>query len=318
MLQVKEIYDEGKKIAGNCDDVRFYRWVGDALQLIANKLELEGYKGWVDICADNDRCVTLPREVQTVLSVNIGGHPTLGFDQLFNFHLNGPGDCNQVMRWSWQDQGRWHSTYRDIVTPSKLVVYLETDDDNNKSFLVHGFDEDGHPLWHEVGGVRKKGLLIPTVYGYAIPDADAPKVSRITGIEKEDMVGMCRLSTTDDGGNTGVLLGVYEPDEVLPQYRRIKLGRCSSWVRIAYRKDHPRITSLYDRLPLLSRLAFLLALRACKAYNEQDFAIAHAFEADAARLELEAQQQIEPPTHFPPQAIDYNNIRDKSDYENIG
>jgi len=317
MIQVTEVYDEAKKIVGNCDDVRLYRWMCDAVQLIANKAELEGYKGWVDICTNCETCVTLPREVDTVLAVNIGGKPTLGQHQLFNFHLNGPGDCNPLTSWTWQDQGKWHCTYRDLILPSKLVVYLETDLDNNKSFLVHGFDSNGHPLWHEIGGERRRGLLIPTVYGYAIPDADAPEVGRITGIEKEDMVGMCRLSTIDNSGNTGVLLGVYEPDERLPQYRRIKLGQRCSWVRIAYRKSHPRIDSRYDRLPLLSRRAFLLAMRAIKSYEEIDFANAHAFEADAARLELEAQMAVEPPTYFPIQVMDLNQPRDKTDYEDI-
>lgn len=317
MIQVSEVYDEAKRIVGNCDDVRLYRWMMDAVQLVANAAELEGYKGWVDICTDCQTCVTLPREVETVLGVNIGGKPTLGLHQLFNFHLNGPGDCGSLCQWTWQDQGKWHSTYRDLIVPAKLVVYTETALDNNKSFVVHGFDDAGHPLWHEVGGEQRRGLLVPTVYGYAIPAADAPLVGRITAIEKEDTLGMVRLSTIDNSGNTGVLLGVYEPDERLPQYRRIKLGKRCNWVRVAYRKSHPRIDSRYDRLPLLSRRAFLLAMRAIKGYDETDFANAHAFEADAKRLEQEAQNAVEAPTYFPLQVMDMNQPRDKSDYEQI-
>jgi hypothetical protein len=127
------------------------------------------------------------------------------------------------------------------------------------------------------------------------------------------MAGVLRLSTVDDSGQTGVLLGVYEPDERLPQYRRIKINRSCSWVRVAYKKSHQKITSQWDHLPLLSRRALLLAMRALKGYDESDFGIAHSFEADAARLEIEAQQNIEPPTFFPIQVIDMNNPRDKTD-----
>lgn len=316
MIQVSECYDEAKKIVGNCSDVRLFRTMSDAVELIANKAELEGYKGWCDICtANNDRCVTLPREIGTVLAVNIGGRPTLGYSQLFNFHLNGPGDCGISCSWTWQDQGAFHATYRDIITPAKLIAYTESAADDNKRITVFGYDADGHELWHETGGVRRRGTLVPTLYGYAIPAADAPAVSRITAVDKEDMAGVLRLSTVDDSGQTGVLLGVYEPDERLPQYRRIKINRSCSWVRVAYKKSHQKITSQWDHLPLLSRRALLLAMRALKGYDESDFGIAHSFEADAARLELEAQMSIEPPTYFPIQVIDMNSPRDRSDVD---
>jgi hypothetical protein len=59
----------------------------------------------------------------------------------------------------------------------------------------------------------------------------------------------------------------------------------------------------------------LLAVRACKFYSEQDLANAHAYEADATRLELEAQQQLEPPTFMPVQVIDRNSPSSKDDYD---
>jgi hypothetical protein len=114
---------------------------------------------------------------------------------------------------------------------------------------------------------------------------------------------------------TGQLLAVYEPDEELPQYRRINLARPFSCIRLAYRKATPAVSSSYDRIPLKSRLGFLLALRACKGYQEVDLANAHAFEADAVRLELEAQSASEPSIAFPIQVMDLNQVQDKSDYE---
>jgi hypothetical protein len=107
---------------------------------------------------------------------------------------------------------------------------------------------------------------------------------------------------------------VYEPDETIPQYRRIKLGRRCKWVRIAYRRNNPVFTSIYDRVPLKSRIGFLLALKAVKFYLESDTANAHSFESDAARLEIEAQQASEPPTFMPIQIVDLgNNLIDPRD-----
>lgn len=317
MFRIDDIYDEAKKVIGACDDEMLFKWSGDVVSMIANKADFEGFKGWLDICTTGQgTCITLPREVEAVLGVNIGGRPALGFDQLFNFHLNGPGDCNVSCDWSWQDQGAWHSTYRDLVTPAKLVAYLQTADDNNKEFIVYGYDTNGNVLRRQVNGQWFNGYQVPTIYGVAVPDTTAPTIARITGIFKEASVGSIRLSTIDNGGDSGTLLGVYEPDQTLPQFRRIKINRASSWVRVAYQKLNPTFSSRYDHVPLRSRLAFLLGMQARKRYKDTDIASAHAFEADAARLELEAQMKVEPPTFAPVQVIDRSSsLRDKCDYD---
>jgi len=328
MFQLNEVWDELKGIIGRCDDERAFRWAGDALSLIVSKSDVEGLKGTLDICSagcscSGERpcsqncgrmCLTMPREVATVLAVNIGGRPALGYAQLFNFHLNGPGDCRIACDWSWQDLGAFYSTFRDLLTPAPLVAYLQTPLDNNKQLIVYGYDSNGQVLRREVNGVWQNGILIPTIYGSAIPDADAPDVARITGIFKEPTVGSVRLSTIDDSGATGVLLGVFEPDETVPQYRRIQLNRCCKWARVTYLKNALTFSSRYDHVPLWSRRGFLLAVSAVKKYSEEQLDLAHAFEADAARLEIEAQQKLEAPLFFPIQVVDRNSLRDKDDY----
>lgn len=330
MFRVDDIYDEGKKIIGVCDDERFFRWCGDVVTMIANKGDFEGWKGWIDICTSGcscsgqpnsscvsqncgQLCVTLPREVETVLAVNVGGHPTLGFGTLFNFHLNGPGDCRKTCDWSWQDQGDWHPTYRDLVVPAKLVAYLQTADDNGKQVIVKGYDSDGNVLRRQVNGEWIDGYQVPTIYGVAVPDSSAPLIARITSVYKDPTSGSIRLSTIDNS----VLLAIYEPDETLPQYRRIKINRRSSWVRVAYMKRTPTFNSRFDHVPLRSRMGFLLGMQARKHYRDLQIADAHAFEADAARLEIEAQQKVEPTTTVSPlQVIDRSqSLRDENEYD---
>lgn len=332
MFLVNDVFDEAKAIIGICDDAKLFRWLGDAVSMIANKEDLEGWKGYLDICTGSchncdsgstcnnpsgcgRRTVTLPREVDTVIGVNIGGQPVLGRDQLFQFHLNGPGSCRTVCEWAYTDQGKFHTTYRDLHTPSILVGYSGTPADNGKSFIVYGYDGKGNVLRRLEGGQWLNGFRVPLIYGYAVPEMGAPTVSRITGLFKDPTVMSARLSTIDSSGQTGVLLGVYEPDETLPQFRRIQLNRSCNWVRIAYRKTNPLFVSKFDHIPLRSRVALLIAVQARKHYSDRQSADAHAAEADAARLELEAQYAAEPPNYMPPQVIDMSNPRDKYDYD---
>lgn len=330
MFRVDDVYDESKKVIGTCDDTKLFRWMGDVVTMIANKGDFEGWKGSLDICtvgcncpattpptpcyrnlSCGRRCITLPREVETVLGVNIGGKPSLGFGTLFNFHLNGPGDCKQSCQWSWQDQGNWHCTHRDIITPIKVVAYLQTPEDNGKQLIVFGYDGNGNLLRRQVNGEWINGYQVPTVHGVALPDAGAPLIARITGVFKERTVSSVRLASID---NT-VQLANYEPDETLPQYRRIIINRSSNWVRIAYMKSNPIFNSRWDHIPLRSRVGFLLGMQARKHYADSQIGDAHAYEADAARLEIEAQLKAEPiTTHMPLQVIDgMSSLRDKGD-----
>jgi hypothetical protein len=332
MFRIDDVYDEAKKIIGACDDAKLFRWAGDAVSIVANKADLEGWKGYLDICTAGcscaatsstcnnpagcgRKCVSLPREVETVIGVNIGGQPVAGFNALFEFHLNGPGSLRTVCEWKWMDQGNFHCTYRDLQQPAQLVAYLQFDDDNGKQLIVYGYDRDGKVLRRQVNGQWVNGYQVPTIYGYAIPDAGAPYIARITGIYKDRTAGTIRLSTVDDSGPTGMTLGVYEPDEITPQYRRIQLNRSCNWVRVAYLKTNPTFFSRFDHVPMKSRVAFLLAMQARKHYADVAIAEAHSYEADAARMEIEAQQKAEPPVLMPIQVIDQSMPRDKYDYD---
>lgn len=311
MFRVADVEEESRRIIGVCDDTKLFRWLGDTVSLIANKGDFEGWKGWLDICTSGDgHCVTLPREVETVLAVNIGGRPTLGYGTLFNFHLNGMGDCRRRCDWSWQDQGAWHFTYRDIVTPGRLVAQLQLPDDNNKELILYGYDNQGQKLRRLKDNVWVDGYQIPTIYGVAVPDVEAPIIARITGIFKQRTAGSIKLAMEDN-----TLLGIYEPDEEIPQFRRIKINRTSTWIRIAYMRKNPVFTSLYDHVPLRSRVGFLLGLQARKFYHAGDIASAQQFELNAVRLEIEAQNKVEPnTTNNPIQVVDgVQSLVDKFD-----
>lgn len=332
MFRVIDLYDEAKNILGQCSDEKLFRWLGDAVSLIANKADLDGLRGYLDICTMGcscattgsvcnspagcgRRCITLPREVETVIGIQVGGQPVLFRGELFQFHLNGPGSCRAVCEWAADDRGHNYCTFRDIITPAKVVTYLETPADNGKEFIIYGFDNKGQTLKREVNGVWKDGYQVPTIYGVAVPDAEAPVIARITNIFKAGTIGNIRLSTIDDSGSTGITLGVYEPDENTPNYTRLQLNRSCNWVRVAYLKNNPTFRSKFDHIPLRSRRAVLMAVQAVKEYSDKQYDAAHACEADAARMEIEAQLKAEPPTFNPIQVVDQSNPRDKYDWD---
>jgi len=312
MFQVVNIYEDAESISGVCDQAKNFTWIEDALQLVANKGLFDPYTGMIDICVDG-RYITLPREIETPIAINIDGKPSLARDQLFQFHLNGPGTCDNPCSWSWDDQGLV-CLYQELNEPSYLCARLQRESDSGSLLIAYGYDTQGRPIRQQRDGTWQDGWQIPTIFGYPVRDSNMPKFARVTRARKGETDGTLELMTIDSSGLTGSILGMYEPDETDPCYRRIKLGRSASWVRMTYRKHGPKIRSMYERIPLRSRLAFVLALQAVKAYKESDLATAMQFEANAARLETEAQTAFSPPGMMPMQVVDVgNNLNDSGD-----
>lgn len=313
MILVEEIWDEAKDIFGHCSEKKLFRWISDSVELLANKGEIDPLVGYVDLCVDG-QCVTLPREVETVLAVNIGGHPALGRDELFSFHLNGPGDFTCPCNFSWFNTGSFF-TYRDLKCPSKLVAFLDSEEDEGKILKIFGFDDQNRPLRTKIGANWEDGYRVPTIFGYALPDSTAPIISRITGIVKDFTVANIRLSSFDNSTSTGTLLGIFEPDETKPRYRRIRLGQGCEFVRLCYRKRSVEVRSLKDRILLHSRPALILAMQALKKYREFDLGTALQMEAQATRLLTERENCLTSPVSNPIQVEMGTGISSEDDVD---
>jgi len=313
MFQAKDIFDDAKDIFGICREEKLFRYMTDAIRMLANKGDIDPLVGALDICVQN-KCVTLPREVETVFGVNLAGRPALGHNELFSWHLNGPGDCKGRCDYSWFDELP-AVTYKDIICPGKLIAFVDKPSDSGKKLRVFGFDKQNKPLQTLVDGVWEEGLLVPTIYGYAVPAASDPTVGRITDIVKEPSDGIIRLSTFDSSSSSGTLIGIYDPDETHPRYRRIKISRGCPWVRIVYRKKSFEITSVNTRILLHSRFALVMAMKAVKFYLDSDVANGMQFEAHASRILTEQEGALTSPNALPMQVEDRNSIVQKDDWD---
>ncbi len=309
---VSDILKDLKEVLGSCGEEEIFRKVTSAVSVLANSGEFDPLRGYLDICTDGGCLITLPEEVDTVLAVNIGGRPTIARSQMFNFHLNGMGDWGTPCGWAWQDKGMV-PTYRQMVSPSKVVAFVERSEDQGAELWVYGFDEAGHYVKTEEDGEWVNGYRVPTIFGYALPDAGAPTFSRIVAVRKAETKGVIRLSSFDNSLTTGTLLGIFQPDETNPQYRQIKLGMVCDQVRVAYRKRLYKIRSVHDLIPLHSPPALMAMVHALKFYDEGDTARAMVYEANARRWLVEAEFVTSPPVFEPVQVNPGSTTFDRFD-----
>lgn len=310
---VESILPEAKKILGSCSLEIIFSKITDAVNVLANTGEFDPLTGIVDLCV-TDRLVTLPREVYTVLAVNIDGAPSLARDLLFEFHLNGPGQCTYTSDCAWRDYG-WVPTHAPMQTPGKLVAFLQDENDEGAEIWAYGFDKNNLQIKsQDAHGNVVPGYQVPTVFGYALPDTEAPTFARVVRIRKAKTTSSVRLSSFDnDGTGIGTLIGIFDYDETEPSYRQIKLERDASWIRVAYRRRVYEVKSIYDVIPIPSRLPVTQMLNALKFYDEGDLARGAGFEANARRFLAEAIRASSPPTYQPIQVQETGLMFDKRD-----
>jgi len=123
----------------------------------------------------------------------------------------------------------------------------------------------GRKFYTTTGNSVSSTFFVDAIY-------DPTFVKSIAHIEKPLTDGYVSLYAWDYGrSNDMTLIGQYHPNEINPQYRRIRIGKPCAWARIIYKVTSPRISSLYDFIPLEQERAIIAAVHAVDL-EDKDFA----------------------------------------------
>ncbi len=291
---VRDFYSQAKTQFAGCDEATIFARLTDAVNLLANKGIADSLVGDLELCVCNGT-ITLPRDVGTVLGVNVHGHPTLIQDQWFQYHINGPGsgECLPCSPNSYE-LGQV-CTFKDPSEPCYLIAEVTSAADNNKKLRVFALDESGNKIFTPgPDGKIVEGFLVPLIFGFSQRNPNVPALKSIYRISKEDTKDFVRLIAVNaSNGVSQTLIGYYEPTENLPQYRRIRVGNKTS-VRIKYKRANIPIRSQNDFIALDNPEALRLACRAVKLRLEDKFSAAREPEEEASRILAEETEAKKP------------------------
>jgi hypothetical protein len=184
---VSQIYDECAEILGTTDEKKIFRKVQQAVATLMESGHWTHSVADVDVCTGWDRCsITLPRNIDVPLAVNIDGSPTYFRNRLFQYHVNKGGMFNSV-EWAWDDRG-YVATLMDIIQPSQLVAVAELENDVGKTIRVLGTDQNNRTIRSQLSnGTGVDGLIVPIhsqsdfAYGTIVAD-DATVKTRSVAI----------------------------------------------------------------------------------------------------------------------------------------
>lgn len=280
MIIVSQILSRIQKILGNCNESNAYEKLNAAIELLKNEGNWNPLLGFMDICTQ-DCIVTLPDDVETPLSANVGGFPADFRNKWFEFHMNGPGTecCQQSCYVNVQDQG-FFPTFRDIVSEdSRLLAVGEDSFDDGVVIRVYGYDKNEKWIMTKnPDDTLSDGFDVP-IFHTSLPVED--RIKRITRISKPATRGWVRLVALDNSSDAGAMIGEYRPYETEPQYRRMKVSgpgsddcggcSCNTWVRMIYRRKQADVSQPTDPIFLHSKEAIVRAVQAVRKYDADLF-----------------------------------------------
>lgn len=174
-----------------------------------------------------DGVTTLPRQCQSLLFYRQNNWPTAIKNQWFEWQNWGVGyreadnNCNLVEAF---DKGPGFCSFRDFSEPRQLRVKALDGSDATITVTFQGTDEDGRRIYTDDSYATHpiNGEQVTCVAG--VGDT-AETFATFTGFIKPVTHGYIEVWTINPDDNSDeTLIGLYEPGEEVPDYRRYKVG----------------------------------------------------------------------------------------------
>jgi hypothetical protein len=179
-------------------------------------------------------CISLPRELSTILAIGIGDKPERVNSPWYEFLDNGPGianGCASCASGGQLPQGVFLAgsapTFRDVCGVKKLRVYTDLTEDTGLKLFYSGYDANGYKIRTLHNGSWVYGEYI-NLFGPMPVTATQDVVSVDRVILPSGLKGYVRLYEYDQNTGTEQALAFYAPDETSPIYPRYRIPSSAS------------------------------------------------------------------------------------------
>lgn len=235
--------------------------------------------------ANDQPYITLPRQLANVSATAYGtGSTALGFctsnhpvrNQWFDFSANGFPAGDRITSSALHDAGGGYTVFRDFVGPAYLRVVTESVEEVGASMLFRGLDENSHPIYTGTGADTYEGVELDI--STALTTTTTQKfIAPPTLIRKPVTRGPVRLYAVDVTTAVATLIGMYDPGEKSPSFRRYRLGTCATittFHALSKRRHVPALADADEIIPgLLPALESGLMARRFQLANEMATAV---------------------------------------------
>jgi hypothetical protein len=280
-------------------DPRLLQWLNEAQEMMLNQGRWWGSIQRAQFCVE-DGCLVFPREVDNIEKIAVNGQPInlvtnwYAFTQTLATVQNcASGSCSTGCG-SGATQMRYPCGHFNAADHGTAVSFKTTKGENKvlrfycnvadvgKKIIVQGYDSNNIWVRTSISGTISDGEQVTL----AMPFVDTVTEwypGSPTGIIKEATSYLVRMYSYDTSTTLEVALGVYEPDTLLPSFRKFYLPGLSQFEGCGTDCTTRTVTALVKlaHIPLVNDNDWLLfenlnaykaAMMAIKAQEEGDFA----------------------------------------------
>lgn len=206
--------------SGTCSDAKALDYLNKASNLLWNKTDFYTTTDYICVCV-HDHCLTLPSAYKQIRLAWIGRTPaTLGnewYQSIPQIGLVSECSCSRQL----VDVGGLHVTFRNYWHPYYVTFQAEDPLDAGTELTVFGTDE--------YGTAQKEQMAL----GVAPEKINSEKIFKsVVSIIKPKTRGRVRLYATNRNTGEYLLLAIYQPYDVNPNFKRFKVPKTCCEIRL--------------------------------------------------------------------------------------
>jgi hypothetical protein len=273
-VQINDIFDDCRSITNFPDDDTNLSRITDAVEVLSNKGDFDALTGYVDLPIGPTGLIYLPRDVEVPIKVNLSDQPAFSRDKFYEFTMNAPGSNAPRLGWQWEDR-LTSPIQTDLPNPANISFISGDSLDDGQTVTIQGRSND-------TGEVVTETLIL----NFLTSPVSANVYSEIIEVHKDVTVANVLIETSPDG----TILANYDKNDTRPEYRRIKVSVTSGVARILFRRSRFVARSVNDFIPIRSKIALILMLKALEAYRTERVDLAKSLEMEAVNKANEEQK----------------------------
>lgn len=261
-----DVKDAIAKVIGTCGtDPQVRDYINQATEVFMNwPAKWVGTYQRIRICADPKGCITWPRQIATIEAWAECDCPGIIRNQWFEFQANGSGllDSTDNVGLTLLDRGQ-ACTFDDITGDDKVLkVYADLAEAADAYLIAQGYDQNNN--WIQTEYPALSGIYID---GERILISTTPQTSTKifkqgspTAILKPVTNGPVRLFQFQPSTGGQKALGIYEPSETRPNYRRSQVPNLSSQCSCGPDPDGDDDSCDKKQITVMAKLQFIPVL----------------------------------------------------------
>lgn len=221
-IRLSDIKTLTARILGYCEtDTHLLSIINRAHERLVLAGNWKGTVARYRICT-SDSCLTWPREIGTILAWAKCAHPGYLRNEWYEFLEWGPGvmQDTSIMTDTMIDRGS-ACAFDDVRgSDKKLQIYADVAEAATAEVILRFYDENGNYVRTQPAGSWINGELLVPVVGTYVTTTNFCAAGGLVEVIKTATNGTIRLYEYDTVNLTRKALGYYQPDELVPNYRR--------------------------------------------------------------------------------------------------